>query len=217
MKIIKSIFWRTIGFFENLPYMFKMFFQKVFRKDHVSNNQIWDCCSYLARYIYPRIKRFYEGKRVGYPSAFIEYDEGGGTGFKNKQKYDQAKKDGWIEGGGPEAWEEVLKEIFFAFEFMKAEEDNKFFKKVFAPKYGDWHEKKEENLCKSRWFKEKDGNMTMTCGEQDNVDLDKWEPRDPPDWDREPFYYDIELHKEFIYRAQKGLELFGKYFNNLWD
>jgi len=48
----------------------RMFFQKVFRKNHLCDLHIWDTTSYMARECLKRLRAFKEYERHGYPSDF---------------------------------------------------------------------------------------------------------------------------------------------------
>lgn len=157
---------------------------------------------------------------MGYPIDFTEYDPEHAGPWANKEEYDKEIESGTLVGGGPEAWEAVLDEMIFAFELFKADEDEKHYKQ-FVKKYGyDWEAKTPENKIVSTWYRNPETGQSMMIGEEAD-------PPGPPwvkDNDRglgavlgKPFYYNYKLHTEAWARAQKGFELFGKYFGALWD
>jgi hypothetical protein len=88
--------------------------QRIFRKDHIADLDLFDLDLNLALYIYPRIKAFVKAEKPGYPGYFAEYLE---SEWKSREEYDKAVKEGKIAGGGAEAWNAVLQEILFAFEW----------------------------------------------------------------------------------------------------
>ena len=200
---------RIKDFFHNVEYAFQL----VFRKNHIPDRQIWNLYPYMAEYLYPRIKAFKESKRMGYPADFSEYNE---NEWENKENYDLAIEYGKMIGGGEKAWEEVLDKILFAFEYLKAEEDEKFQKKVFAIKYGDIHEEIKSNLCEHTWYKNKSNDTSMLVDKNDPINLDEWE-KEEHDLFSNSFYYNIKLHTEFSKKAEEGFKLFGKYFMSFWD
>jgi len=163
------------------------FFQKVFRKSHTSDKEIWNLSHYLAPIIYRKLQAFYDTERVGYPAAFSDYSE---YEWKSKEEYEEKRKSEEIVGGGEDKWNEYLKEMLFAFEFFSL--DDTFSKKQqkFFDKWGlvNPYRKTEDNKRISNLF----GTEVI-------------------------LYHDLELEIEYYKRAQRGFELFGKYFMNLWD
>lgn len=167
------------------------FLQKLFHKNHTSYREIWNLHSYMAPYIYRKLKAFYEADRVSYPMAFSEYDE---RLFPSKEEYDKAMAEGVIVGGGSEGWENALREMLFAFDFYAN---------------ADSGNKKQEKKFYKRWnlenpFEEKEENKHIS-----SIDFLN-------DGER-VFYHNFELEQKYYKRAQKGAELFGKYFTSLWD
>lgn len=186
---IPAFIYRIPTKIRNIISEIRWFFQRVFRKNHTSDNQIWDLAYTLIDYIRPKLQAFIDTEKMGYPAIFSEYNE---NEWRSKEEYDKAIKEGKHLGGGPEAWDKVLKEMMFAFDFYHW--DGEIKETDFLKKYNleDPYEKKPENKV-----------------EMD----DNW-----PDFLRdEDYYHNLELHREYHRRAEKGLELFGKFFMNLWD
>ncbi|MCL2211681.1 MAG: hypothetical protein FWB95_07155 [Treponema sp.] len=116
----------------------RMFFQKVFRKNHISDIETWNSYTYMSKLILPHLKAYKKEKRFGYPSEFSEYEDTSGR-WNSKEEYDQAIKDGTLIGGGYEAWEEALDKIIFAVEYTVYEAFNeKKLKKLVIDKYGEF-------------------------------------------------------------------------------
>lgn len=112
----------------------KWFLQKVFRKNHTSDIELWGLYEYLSKYILRKLKAFKNYDRVGYPSTFASYykDE-----WRSKEEYDKAVEKGDMKGGGSEAWEKCLDEMIFAFEFIIYYEHHNDKKRLaFCEKYG---------------------------------------------------------------------------------
>ncbi|MFW6002598.1 MAG: hypothetical protein ACOCQD_04595, partial [archaeon] len=131
---------RIKDFFRTIKYTF----QKLVRKHHTSNMELWNLHAHLAKIIYPKFKAFKEMKQHGYPADFSEYFE---HEWSSKEEYDKAVEEGKIIGGGAKKWEEVQNEILFAFEyFLHSEYNSKI--KNFYKRWGlkDPHEEIEENL-----------------------------------------------------------------------
>lgn len=88
-------------------YNIRMFLQKIFRRNHTSDIEIWNLADFMARYIYRKLKAFKDYPRVGYSPRYES----------------------------PEEWEKDLDKMIFAFRFMvikdlsiKNKERKKFFK-----------------------------------------------------------------------------------------
>ncbi|GHV76571.1 hypothetical protein AGMMS49942_13920 [Spirochaetia bacterium] len=212
-NIFRMLRFRFIDAYHNTHYML----QRIFRSNHVAEIDLWSMDFCMAKWIYPRIKAFIKQDRHGYPSQFSEYNE---HEWKSREEYDNAVRDGKILGGGMDAWNNVLQEILFAFEW-KIEYDD----------YRD--EKRRDAFCKKWGLK----NPHTKCLENKSIDYiyDCLEPdlatcmSDEPDLDtKEPLkyrflrrrvtYYNVKYEHEVIgVRAQAGFEAFGKYFQNLWD
>lgn len=208
--------YRIKNFFEYLPRRIKWFFQKVFRKTHTSDYEVWELYPIMAEWILPRLQQFKKTKRMGYPGTFSEYHE---NEWKNREEYDQAIAEGKMRGGGPEAWEEILDKIIFAFEFTLADGGDKKHEKPFMEKYGDWHAEIPENLQQMKWYRHKKDGHCMTPGTSPDdkpVDLNEYEP-DEDNPLGHPFYYNMKMHQEFSERAHEGFKLFGEFFQSFWD
>jgi hypothetical protein len=193
LKKMVSIPERVGQFFRNI----KWSFQKIYRRNHASDCDLWGLDYHLAEVIYPKLKAFRNINLHGHPCDFSDEDKENGVPAGEV-------------GGGLEKWKETIDEMLFAFEFMFVDSDDKHYKKIikeFKNKWGDWHEEKPENKQEMKWFQ---------CKDKENRDFISTEGEGEPvsQWD---FYYDSKLHQQLAERAQKGLELFGKYFWNLWD
>ncbi len=182
------------GFIYRIPYRIKDFHyflvhkrQRLFRFNHTSDRDLWNLYNHLGNTILPKLKAFIDIKHESYPMVYSDYDEH--SGYESKEQYDEYIKSGDMIGGGLEAWRADLHEMLFAFEYIKYSE---MFNKKSEAFYKRWnledpHEEKEENKTKSF------------------IDSDK------------NFYYNTKLAIEYSKRAEKGFELFGKRFQNLWD
>jgi len=182
------------GVIYRIPYRIKNFYyysihlrQRLFRLNHTSNRDLWNLYNHLGDIILPKLKAFIDIKHVSYPAIYSEYDEH--SGYESKEQYDEYIKSGDIVGGGLEAWKTDLNEMLFAFEYIKYSELFDKRAKAFYKRWNleDPHEEKEENRIQS-----------------------------PLSSDRN-FYYNTKLAIEYDKRVEKGFELFGKRFQNLWD
>jgi hypothetical protein len=208
-KFFSMLRWRTRGFYDEIKYSV----QRLFRPHHLSNIDLWGFQYTMAKWIYPRLKKFISMERHGYPGIFSEYCE---NEWANREGYDKAIADGIHLGGGSEAWEQTLNEIIFAFEWMlhfdeykDRTQQDKFCKKwnIKNP-----YEKNLENKTIHYVYEMQDG----TCIAHE-PDLDEKEPEKYRYKRRTVGYHNVNAVIEIQERAQKGFELFGKYFMSFWD
>jgi hypothetical protein len=199
--------------FYNIQYML----QRIFRSNHIADIDRWNMGFCMARWLYPRIKAFVAQNRHGYPGCFSEYHE---NEWKCREEYDQAVRDGKILGGGAEAWNNILQEILFAFEWLLEYDDWKSEKRrdAFCKKWGlrNPHEKSIENKRVGYVYDCLEPGLATCISEE--PELDKKEPEKYRFRKRYVYYYDVRYDTEVIgKRAQEGFEAFGKYFQNFWD
>jgi hypothetical protein len=211
-EFFSTLFYRI----KDLCYSIKYKAQRIFRFYHVSDLDLWNFDNTMAKWIYPRLKLFIGKERQGYPGDFSEYNE---NEWHSKEEYDDAIKNGKHLGGGPEAWEKILQEMVFAFEwklnyqnYKDEEQRDKFCKKwnIKNP-----YEKNIEN--KSIHYEYKCLERGLASCISDEMDIDVKEPEKYIYLRRVVRYYNSKYAIEIGERAMKGLELFGKYFSNLWD
>lgn len=141
-------FYRLPSRIKDVGYDVKYFFQKIFRKNHTSDRELWNLYGVIIKHMYPKLLAFKKLNRAGYPIGFSEFDDS--MGYTNKEEYDKAIADGDMFGGGMEAWNKILDEIIFACEYTLHDEYDKKYK-FFYEKWNleDPHEVKEENRSDS--------------------------------------------------------------------
>jgi len=216
IKFYKKLFFFLKYRTRDLYYDIKYKSQRIFRRNHLSDIDLWGFDSTMAEWIYPRLKAFINKKRHGYPGIFSEYNE---NEWENREKYNKAIAAGIYLGGGSEAWEKTLQEILFAFEW-----------KLHFKDYST--ESQRDNFCK-KWniknpftknLENKFIHYKYKCLEpdlafciSDKPDLDKKEPEKYSYTGRVVSYYNVKVHHEIQERAQRGFELFGKFFLSFWD
>lgn len=134
---------------KSVYYGIKYFLQKVFRKNHLSDVNVWNAGYEMVKVIYPRLKAFIKLDQSGYPSIFSEYDDQ--SGWKSKEDYDKAKALGYMVGGGAKKWEETLNEMLFACEHTIYGDDDNKKSKAFYKKWNleDPHAKIDSNKSES--------------------------------------------------------------------
>ena len=197
-------------------YSIKYAAQRIFRPYHIADIDLWNFDFTMAKWIYPRLKLFIAQERHGYPSDFSEYNE---NEWRSREEYDDAIKSGKRLGGGPDAWEKILQEMVFAFEwklnyqnYKDDEQRDKFCKKW---NMNNPYDKKVEN--KSIHYEYKCLKPGLASCISDEMDIDEKEPEKYKYLRRVVRYYNSKHDREIGERAMKGFELFGKYFSNLWD
>jgi hypothetical protein len=212
----------------SLTDMIQRFPQHIFRPCHLSDRERWSLRLTMAKWICPRLK-FFIKRSIAYPSLFREYLE---DEWESKEQYDEAIREGKFEGGGPEAWDKILQEMIFSFEYIIYHEyrgfhpfrgDVRNYKQCdkFYKKWGikNPYEKSLENKSIKYVYKDvKYGGRRFS----NNPELDKEEPEEYRYLDRIVSYNSDAMNRpeyvrEIERRAQKGLELFGKYFCDLYD
>jgi hypothetical protein len=233
-SLFEKIFYRITYCVKNFFCGIKYGFQKLIRPSHVSDWDLWDLDALMAKMLYPKILAFKKMKRHGYPSAFSEYSE---NRWKSKDEYEKAVKEGKIKSGGPEAWEKVLDEIIFAFEWHLYCKDSRGTDKKgieFFEKYGykNPYAKTEENKSVSYVYRMSEkyineqiekspdlkefGGLDSECL-SDECDLHIKEPENYSFIRERIHYSDTRYIMEIGKRALEGFRLFGEYFINFWD
>lgn len=217
-------------FFVNIPDFFreiKWKLQRIFRKGHYSDIDLWGLDTRLTDIILPKLIAFRNQGLHGFPSVFSDWDEEYGGMGMTKEEYDKEIEEGTMVGGGFDEWLRVLDEMIYAFEYSKYNDDldrkgnPSKAQKLFFEKYGykDPFRETEDNLSWSYLYKSKNGS-SMSCNEDDYRKIKEGKNDKYKDWElvgKFPSYFDPEASRKQAVRAQKGFELFGKYFQNLWD
>jgi hypothetical protein len=107
--------------------------QKIFRRNHISDNEIWECYHFLAKLILPRLIAFRNLNKMGfalvsdeYPNEHYNYEQDGQTEL-------------WED-----RWEKTVDEMIYAFEHILYYDDDRK-QKFFLDKYfgGKLYEKEE--------------------------------------------------------------------------
>jgi hypothetical protein len=136
---------------------------------------------------------------------------------------------------GPEKWEQILQEMLFAFDYhvngdlLGTKQQDDFYKRWC---YKNPHAKIPENRSVSYVYNMTDkyreeqeakspftkpfGGLASECT-SDEPDLHIKEPDHYELVGESVHYYDVKYEMEISRRAQKGFELFGRFFTSLWD
>lgn len=186
----------------------RMIFQKIFRRNHLCDYDVYEAQICMAKRILPVLYAFRNSERMGHPSIFSEYEE---NSWGSREEYDEAINSGRMIGGGEEQWIKELNHIIDAVEFIAFEGTKKitaWWLRIFN---SDPWCRNETNKYFYYTYKIKDSNHTGITFRQ------------KPENDK---YYDIEEHisygnSELLEIGEKyvneGLEKLGKYWRCFWD
>ena len=161
-------------------------------KVEIENHDTWNLDNTLALIIYPALLQL-KATKQGVPSEFG--DVGGETWGTQEsfEFYQESHDEAWKVG--IERWEEILEKMIWSFEqLLKGEYDEQYHHG--DPKY-DW-------IKSDKTFSNPiTGKVEETFQMVDKNPTEHW--------------YDSVGHLKHEERIQEGLELFGKYYRNLWD
>ena len=96
-------------------YSVKCLGQRIFQPNHISDMEMWSLDLTISEWVYPRLLNFISTKRIHYP-CFIDIPFYHDTNSDNS-KYDDLLNYTKTLGNGYEAWEKILQEMLFAFEW----------------------------------------------------------------------------------------------------
>jgi hypothetical protein len=188
-------------------YRLRMLFQFLFRPSHIPDCDLWEASSAMAQRILPVLHAFKKMKRNGFPSTYSEYDEN--SGWKSKELYDDAIKEGIIIGGGEKRWEADLDHMIHAIEYV-AWESSKKITKWYINNFGmDPYADDIRNKYKYYTYKEENGLTGMTFGDKPT--------REVTDLKEHESYGNHELLQYIDEYVNSGLEKLGKMWRALWD
>ncbi len=195
---------------KEIPFETKMLFQKIFRKHHTSNVELWNLNDHLAKIILPKLVAFREAKINSYPMAFSDWSENNGW---TEEEYHNLRMSGEIVGGGVEGWKKALDEMIYAFEYSRYSEcGNNKKEDYFYKKYGYIDPHKDPSAERVNYEYLTEDGMICWSDEPDLV-----EKKGYKFIKKDSYIYNSETAKTMAERAAKGYELFGRYFQSLWD
>lgn len=159
----------------------------------IDNWDTWNMDSTLALIIHPMLVQLRDTKH-GVPGELVE--DVGGEDYKDQESFDFYKdthKESWDIAAA--RWDEILDKMIWSFGQLA---------------YEDYDAKYHHGDAKYDWVKSDKTYPNPITG--------KIEPTyQMVDKNPDEHWYDSEGHKLHHERIQEGLELFGKYFRNLWD
>ncbi len=152
----------------------------------------WNLDGTLAIIILPLLIQLKYSKQ-GVPNDFADV---GGASWEAQESFDfykESHNDAFEEGC--KRWEEVLDKMIWSFQQIALE---------------DYDEKYHHGDAKFDWIKTNKQFPNPITGKLE--DTFQMVDKNPDD-----HWYDVVGHLEHEKRIQEGLELFGKYYRNLWD
>ena len=94
---------------KEILYKIKYFCQKIFRKNHISDIEIWNCKEHLAKYILPRLKVLRSQDFFYYPPNDVNSISISRTVIDKNNDEDKKNLSIWLE---------MLDEMIYAFEYV---------------------------------------------------------------------------------------------------
>jgi len=160
-------------------------------KVQIDRHDIWSLDHTLALIILPALLELKE-KKHGIPSDFAD---AGGADYENQDSFDFYKEShNWAFVEKCKEWELVLDKMIWSFYQIVNDDDSKYH-------HGD---------PKYDWVKTDDQFTNPLNGKtEDTFRMVDTNPKD--------HWYDANGHRMHHERIREGLELFGKYYQHLWD
>jgi len=158
----------------------------------IENHDTWNLDHTLALIIYPALLQL-KATKQGVPSEFA--DVGGEQHLMQSSFdfYEDSHADAWKDG--LERWDETLDKMIWSFEQLLK---------------GEYDEQYHHGEAKYDWVKTDKIFPNPISGKVE-------ETYQMVDKNPDEHWYDHVGHVKHEERIQEGLELFGKYFRNLWD
>ena len=185
---------------QSLHFKMKINISKYRKKDddrridiQIEKFDTWSLDHTLALIIFPALVQL-KGSIHGVPSDFANV---GGESYENQLSFDfySETTDEMFNAHSVTRWEEVLDKMIWSFQQIA---------------FADWEEQYYHGES-IKWLSVEDGTML-------NPVTNKPEPTySLVDTNPEDHWTDFEGIKAHRKKIQEGLELFGKYYSNLWD
>jgi hypothetical protein len=158
----------------------------------IDKEDSWSVDSTLAVIILPTLIQLKQNSQ-GVPN---EFGDVGGGDWENQESFDFYKET-YNEAFdiSCQKWNEILDKMIWSFQQVA---------------FGDYDSKYHHGEAIFEWTKTKESGLNPLTGKVENFS-------EMVDKNPDEHWYDIVGHREHERRIQEGLELFGKYFRNLWD
>jgi len=165
------------------------------RKVEVTINgyDTWNLDHTLAHIIYPALLQL-KATKHGVPNDFV--NDVGGEDWANQESFDfykESHNESWEIGA--KKWDDTLDKMIWSFEQLLK---------------GDYGDQYHHGTMEVDWVKTDRTFPNPITGKVEDTFHMK-------DKDPNSHWYDLEGHTLHEERIQEGLDLFGKYYRNLWD
>lgn len=164
--------------------------QKV--KVEIERHDTWNMAETLADIIYPMLLKL-KAEKQGVPGDFSMV---GGENYVDQKSFDfYEESQDWAFEEKCKGWDDCLDKMIWSFSQLIDDE---------------WESKYHHGKHETEWVECADLRMNPVTGKMEKMFQMK---------DKNPggHWYDHEGHMLHEARIQEGLELFGKYYRNLWD
>jgi len=159
---------------------------------NIDRYDTWSMDHTLALIILPLLLQYKENHH-GIPNEFA--DHSGDEHSQNQYLFDFYKEShDWAFDQGVKRWEETLYKMIWSFYQIIVDDDRKY----------------HHGTTKWDWVKTDKQFPNPVSGKME--DTFQMVDKNPDE-----HWYDVVGHMEHEKRVKEGLELFGKYFRNLWD
>lgn len=158
----------------------------------IERHDTWNMAETLALIIYPMLLKL-KAEKHGVPHDFSEV---GGESYTDQDSFDFYKdSQDWAFEEKCKQWDVTLDKMIWSFEQLLDEE---------------WESKYHHGKHETEWVECDKPMMNPLTGKMEKMYQMK---------DKNPggHWYDAEGHQLHMARMQEGFELFGKYYQNLWD
>lgn len=158
----------------------------------IERHDTWNMAHSLAYIVYPMLLKLKEEK-MGIPHDF---SDAGGENYSDQKSFEfYEESHNWAFNEKCKEWDVVLEKMIWSFEQLIDEE--------WESKYHHGKHETEWKQCDTPMKNPLTGKMEHMYQMIDKNPGGHW--------------YDSEGHQLHMARMQEGFELFGKYFQNLWD
>ena len=161
-------------------------------KVEIERHDTWNMAHELAFIIYPMLLKLKEEK-MGVPGDFSMV---GGENYSDQKSFDfYEESQDWAFNEKVKEWDVILDKMIWSFSQLIDD---------------SWEDKYHHGTRETEWKECEDLRLNPLTGKMEKM----WQMVD-----KNPggHYYDHEGHMAHQARIQEGFELFGKYFQNLWD
>ena len=158
----------------------------------IERHDTWNMGHTLALIIYPMLLKLKEEKQ-GIPGEFAD---AGGENYVDQKSFEfYEESHDWAFQEKCKEWDVVLDKMIWSFEQLIDD---------------DWESKYHHGKHETEWVECEKTMLNPVTGKMEKMYQMK-------DKNPDGHWYDAEGHRLHQERMQEGFELFGKYYQNLWD